>query len=84
MHRSLPVHFLAALALSFGLSVLFWLGFGTFVLAGFIIWSVVSAIVGAGAGYFLARNNLLVTLLVTLAIRVAIYLIMTPAQTPAA
>ena len=79
MRQPLSTHIVAALVLSFGLSILFWLGFGVFVLVGFILWSLVCAAVGAGAGYFLAKNNILVTAAVTIVLRVAIYLIMTQA-----
>jgi len=78
MRQSLTTHVLVALAISFGLSILFWLGFGVFVLVGFILWSVVCAAVGVGAGYFLTKNNIAITALVTLAARIAIYLIMAP------
>jgi len=79
MRQSLTTHVLVALALSFGISISFWAGFGVFVLAGFILWSVVCAAVGVGIGYFLARNNFPVTVLVTIVARVAIYLIMATA-----
>ena len=36
MRQPLSTHIVAALVLSFGLSILFWLGFGVFVLVGFI------------------------------------------------
>ncbi|MCY4191071.1 MAG: hypothetical protein OXC54_09000 [Rhodospirillaceae bacterium] len=79
MRQSLTAHVLIALALSFGLSISFWLAFGVFVLAGFILWSVVCAAVGVGIGYFLARNNFPVTVLATIIARIAIYLIMVAA-----
>jgi len=66
MRQSLTAHVLIALALSYGLSISFWLAFGVFVLAGFILWSVVCAAVGVGIGYFLARNNFPVTVLATI------------------
>jgi len=79
MRQPLTTHILVALAVSFGLSVIFWLGFGVFVLVGFILWSVVCAAVGVVIGYFLTRNNIAVTVVATAVIRIAIYLIMTQA-----
>jgi len=79
MRQPLTIHILVALAVSFGLSVIFWLGFGVFVLVGFLLWSVVCAAVGVVIGYFVTRNNIAVTVVATAVIRIAIYLIMTQA-----
>lgn len=74
--RTFFTHLLIGLLVGFGLSVLFWVGFGTFVPAGFVLWSVVSALAGALAGYFVFRSYLW-TVLVAAIIRIGIYVVMT-------
>lgn len=74
--QRLLVHFLIALTVSFALSVVFWFGFGVFVLSGFILWSVVCAAAGAVIGYFGFRS-LFWTIVLTGVFRVAVYVLMT-------
>lgn len=79
MRQSLATHILVALAVSFGLSLVFWLAFNVFVLVGFILWSIVCAAVGVAIGYFAVRNNIAVTVVATAILRIGLYLIMTQA-----
>ena len=69
-------HILLALVIAFGLSVVFWLVLGTFVLVGFILWSLVAAAIGVAVGAFAVRN-IVWTGVVTAAVRVLIYAVMT-------
>jgi hypothetical protein len=71
----LTIHLLVALAVSFGLSVAFWLILGTFVPFGFFLWSAVCAVIGALAGA-LWRDRLLDTAVITAVIRVVVYGVM--------
>ena len=73
---ALARHILLALVVAFGLSVAFWLIFGTFVLVGFVLWSLVSAAIGVGVGAFAVRN-IVWTGVVTAVVRIVIYLVMT-------
>lgn len=79
MRQPLVTHILVALAVSFGLSVIFWLAFNVFVLVGFILWSIVCAAVGVVIGYFAVRNNIAVTVVATAILRIGLYLFMTQA-----
>lgn len=69
-------HAIAALGLSYGLSVYFWLGLGTFNLIGFILVSAGVALVGGLCGWFL-NKNIWVTIVATIILRVAVYWLMT-------
>ena len=69
-------HAVAALVISFGLSIGFWAILGVFNLGGFIIWSLVAAAVGAGLGYRFTQQ-IVGTVIITAVIRIAIYVIMT-------
>ena len=73
---SLMAHALAALVVSYGLSVYFWLGFGVFNLSGFIVISALAAAMGFIAGWVM-KKRLWVTIMATLVIRVALYVVMT-------
>lgn len=68
-------HILLALAIAFGLSIAFWQIYGTFVAAGFILWSLLSAAIGVSVGAYLVRN-LVWTGVTTAVMRVLIYAIM--------
>ncbi|PHS24609.1 MAG: hypothetical protein COA84_08935 [Robiginitomaculum sp.] len=72
----LMTHALAALFVSYGLSVFFWLGLGVFNLIGFIIVSALAAAMGLGAGWVM-KKRLWVTIMATLVIRIALYVLMT-------
>jgi hypothetical protein len=69
-------HAVAALVISFGLSIGFWAILGVFNLGGFIIWSLVAAVVGGALGYRLTKQ-IMGTVIITALIRIAIYVIMT-------
>ncbi len=73
---ALVQHILLALVIAFGLSVAFWLILGTFVLVGFVLWSLVAAAIGVGIGAFAVRN-IVWTGIVTAAVRILIYAVMT-------
>jgi|GEM_PF-5689019 len=53
--RPPTAHIALGLATSFGLSVLFWVGLGVFNLAGFLLWSGLIGLVGAGIGWWFGR-----------------------------
>lgn len=69
---NVKTHALVALALAFGLSVFFWIAFGTFNLPGFILASLAAALIGGLAGWFLKRN-IWITAIVTVIVRLVIY-----------
>lgn len=69
-------HFLVGLLVAFGLSILFWVVFGTMVPVGFVLWSVASALAGTLAGYFVFKSYLW-TALVAAIVRIGIYVVMT-------
>lgn len=71
-------HALGALLVSFALSVSFWLIWGTFVMPGFIVMSLLAAAGGVLSGW-LAGKRLVITLVATALIRIAIYIIATSA-----
>ena len=62
-----------SIGLAFVLSVLFWLVYGVFNLAGFILWSLVSGVVGGLLGE-LAMKRLVGGLLFTAIIRIAVFI----------
>lgn len=66
-------HLIPALAISFGLSVLFWAVFHVFAAGPFFFVSVACAIAGALIGYF-AGNRLGLTVVATVIVRLAAYL----------
>lgn len=68
-------HALVALGLSYGLSLYFWLGLGTFNLVGFIFVSAIVALIGGASGWFIKRN-LWITAIVTVLLRIAVYWVM--------
>lgn len=72
----LAQHVLVALIVAFGLSVIFWLFLGVFVLSGFVLWSLVSAVIGVLIGAFVF-DYVVWTATATAIVRVAIYLGMT-------
>ena len=76
IQKPLVNHALAAILVSYGLSVGFWAFLGVFNLAGFIIWSFVAAAIGCGLGYKITKH-ILGTVIFTAIIRIAIYVIMT-------
>ena len=63
-------HALVALGLSYGLSLYFWLGLGTF---NFV--SAIVALIGGASGWFIKRN-LWITAIVTVLLRIAVYWVM--------
>ncbi|WP_374762854.1 hypothetical protein [Yunchengibacter salinarum] len=73
---SMTTHVMVALLVSVGLSLFFWAVLDTFVLMGFLLWSVVAAAAGALIGGRLVER-LWVTVLATAVIRIAIYGLMT-------
>lgn len=75
-------HILLALAISYGLSVFFWLALNVFILTGFIVVSAGCALAGALLGY-LAGKRLWVTAIATGAIRLAAFLAVTNGLIPA-
>ena len=72
----LAQHFLVALIVAFGLSVIFWLFLGVFVLSGFVLWSLVSAVIGVLIGAVIF-DYVVWTAIAAAIVRVAIYLGMT-------
>lgn len=73
--RAVALTVVAAVVLSFALSVAFWLMYGVFNLAGFIIWSVVSGVVGGLLGELVMRN-LIGGLLFAAVIRIAVFIVL--------
>jgi len=69
-------HLLVAVLVSYGLSVMFWLGLGVFNLMGFMLISALAAAVGLGAGWLMGKR-LWVTLLASLLARLMLYVLMT-------
>ena len=65
-----------SLALSYGLSVFFWLVLGVFNLGGFIAVSALCGVAGGALGYA-AGKKMWVALVATAIIRIVVYLIMT-------
>jgi hypothetical protein len=65
-------HLLAALAVSYALSVFFWLGLGVFQLVPFFVVSFGVAVVGAAVG-ILFKRTLWATIGATVVLRVAIF-----------
>lgn len=72
--QGFPAHAAVGLAVAFGLSVVFWLAFGVFDLAGFLIWSTVYGLAGAAIGY--AVRRIVVTLAATAVLRVAHFVLL--------
>jgi hypothetical protein len=72
-----------ALAISFGLSVLFWLGLGVFGPTSFWLASLSSAILGLAFGYFIFRK-LLMTAIATVLVRVTIFMVVMMGNPPLA
>ena len=73
--RTFLVAALVSVGLAFVLSLLFWLVFDVFVLSGFIIWSVVSGVAGAGLAALLKRA-LPAALVSTAVIRIVIFVVL--------
>jgi len=69
-------HYLVAFAISLLMSILFWLVFGVFQLAGFILWTFISALLGSSIG-LVAGRKLGVTVAATIIIRLIVFIIMT-------
>jgi hypothetical protein len=62
----------ASVALGFVLSLLFWLAWDVFVLAGFLIWSVASGLAGALLAHVMKRG-LPAALVITSVVRIVIF-----------
>ena len=73
--RNWAVNVAASVALAFALSFVFWWVWDVFVLWGFIIWSLVSGIVGGGIGALVSRR-VYVALAITAVIRFAVFVIL--------
>ncbi len=73
--RNWTLHIVASVVLAFALSVVFWLAWDVFVLAGFILWSLASGIVGGVVGTLVSKRIFL-PLLFTAVIRVVVFVIL--------
>ncbi len=69
-------HIAAALTVSYGLSLGFWLFAGVFNLPGFVLVSALAAALGLAAGW-LAGKRLWVTALAAMVFRLVLYYVMT-------
>lgn len=74
-------HTILALFISFGLSVLFWLGLGVFDPTGFWLVSLSSAILGVAFGYFIFRK-ILVTGIASFLVRITIFMLVMMGNPP--
>lgn len=72
MKQNLPYHLLAGILTGFALSILFYLAFGVFHAAGFVIWSITTGVVGGLAGGLWLRS-IGATIGITMFIRVVVF-----------
>ena len=76
MNQSLVNHALAALIVSFSISIGFWIFLGVFNLIGFILWSLVAAALAVGISHKW-KHHIIGTMVITAVIRFSIYWAMT-------
>lgn len=69
-------HLGLALFLSYGLSLYFWFGLGTFNLIGFVFISVAVAFIGSLSG-LVSKQTYWITALITIVLRLIVYGVMT-------
>jgi len=64
-------HYLIAILVSFGLSILFWIALGIFDFVGFLFWSCLAALLGSSVGLVLDRK-IWISVVATVIIRLLI------------
>ena len=69
-------HYLVALAVSFALSMFFWIALDVFNFVGFVFWTCIAALLGSSIG-LVADRKLLITVISTAVIRTLIFVAMT-------
>lgn len=72
MSRIIIEHFVVAVAISFALSIGFWIVYNIFELTPFFVVSIACAIAGAAIGV-VVRRGVVLTIIATTAIRIAVF-----------